>query len=254
MRVNFWLCLFFFVLSSPLRADQTLRVAAAANLQQVFTEALIPAFQKQTGIQVVPTFGSTKLLATQLEHGAPDDVFVSADTATIDQLTTEKLIVPQTAQVYAIGQLVMWTLHNAPHHPKRLQDLADPAYAKIAIANPALAPYGLAAQQAFAKAGLTEKVTPRVVQAENIGQALQYARSGNADVALTALSLVIQDKDDPYVIVPEKLHQPIAQSLGLVQSSTQPELARRFITFLTSKSTASIWKRYGYILPRRKTQ
>ena len=125
------------------------------------------------------------------------------------------------------------------------------AMRKIAIANPALAPYGLAAQQAFAKAGLTQTVAARLVTAENIGQALQYAQSGNADVALTALSLVVDDRTDPYVIVPDNLHAPIAQSVGLVKASAQQALARQFIAFLTSKAAAPIWKRYGYELPRK---
>ena len=228
---------------------QELRVAAAANLQKVFTDALIPAFQKQTGATIVPTFGSTKLLATQLAHGAPVDVFVSADVKTVDQLAAQGLVDRDTERVYAVGQLVLWTRKDARLHPKRLQDLANPGYAKIAIANPALAPYGLAAQQSFAAAGLTRSVGPRLVQAENLGQALQYAQSGNADVALTALALVIEDRTDPYVIVPGKLHAPIAQGLAIVRDSRQTALAQRFADFLTGKAAAPIWKRYGYLAP-----
>ncbi len=127
-----------------------------------------------------------------------------------------------------------------------------PAYAHIAIANPKTAPYGLAAQEAFAKLGLTAGVAPRLVQAENIGQALQFAQSGNADVALTALSLVVDDKDDPYVVVDDKLHAPITQSLGLVRTTTQTTQAFQFIDFLTGKDAAKIWKHYGYSLPTKK--
>ena len=145
----------------------------------------------------------------------------------------------------------MWTAHTAAHHPRRLQDLADPAYAKIAIADPKLAPYGLAARQSFAKLNLTASVMPRLLVAKNIGEALQYARSGNADVSLTALSLVIDDKADPYVIVPDKLHAPIAQSLAIVKASSEPTLARLFAAFLTGKAAAPIWKQYGYELPHK---
>jgi len=228
---------------------QTLRVASAANLQKVMTEAVIPAFQKQTGATVVPTFGSTKLLATQLQNGAPIDVFVAADTETVAKLTAAGIVVPGTARVYAIGKLVLWTRRDAKHHPRVIGDLASPVYAKIALANPALAPYGRAAQQSLAAAGLTARVSARLVQAENIGQALQYAQSGNADVALTALSLVVEDKTDPYVIVPDRLHAPIAQSAGLVARSPQAALGAKFVAFLTSKDAAPIWKRYGYSLP-----
>ena len=245
-RGAIFLLLSFFCL--PAHADP-LRVAAAANLQKIFTEALLPAFTKKTGVAVTPTFGATKMLAAQIENGAPIDVFVAADTATPQKLLTEKLLAVGTVQPYAVGQLVVWSRKDAAHHPSTVQDLASPVYAKIAYANPKTAPYGLAAQQAFARTGETAAVAPRLVQAENIGQALQFAQSGNADVALTALSLVIEDKADPYFVVPDKLHDPITQSLGLVKTTTQTTQALQFIDFVTSRDAAKIWKKYGYQLP-----
>ena len=235
---------------TPSAHADPLRVAAAANLQKAFTEALLPAFLKKTGVAVTATYGATKGLATQIENGAPVDVFVAADTVTVQKLAAERAVVAGTVHPYAIGRLVLWSSAGAAHHPKRLQDLADPAYAKIAIANPKTAPYGLAAEQTFARAGLAAAVTPRVVQAENIGQALQFAQSGNADVCLTALSLVIEDKADPYVIVPDSLHDPITQSVGLVRATTQTTQGLQFIHFLTGPDAAKIWKRYGYELPK----
>lgn len=253
MRVKLWLsALLFTLLALPGHAAAPLRVAAAANLQQVFTEALLPAFTKKTGITVTPTYGATKVLALQVENGAPIDVFVGADTETVQKLANDKLVIASTVQPYAIGRLVVWSRRDAAHHPQTLADLANPAYAHIAYANPKTAPYGLAAEQAFARAGLTATVTPRLVQAGNIGQALQFAQSGNADVALTALSLVIQDKTDPYFIVPDTLHAPITQSLGLVRTTTQTTQALQFIRFLTSRDAAKLWKKYGYELPGKK--
>ena len=230
---------------------EPLKVAAAANLQKVFTEALIPAFEKKTGFAVQPTYGATKLLAVQIENGAPVDVFVAADTVTVQKLAGERLLIASTVHPYAIGHLVLWSRKDAAHHPARLEELASPVYAHIAIANPKTAPYGLAAQEAIAKLGLTASVTPRLVQAENIGQALQFAQSGNAEVALTALSLVIQDKTNPYTIVDDKLHAPITQSLGLVRTTTLTTQALAFINFLISKDTEKVWKRFGYSLPKR---
>ncbi len=248
MRVKFWAVVSLLAVTVTAHADP-LRVAAAANLQKVFTEALLPAFTKKTGVPVQATYGATKLLATQIENGAPTDVFVAADTATPQKLLAEKFLVVGTVQPYAVGQLVVWSRRDAAHHPASLQDLASPVYAKIAFANPKTAPYGLAAQQAFARAGETAAVGSRLVQAENIGQALQFAQSGNADVALTALSLVIEDKTDPYFVVPDKLHDPITQSLGLVKTTTQTTQALEFMDFLTGKDAAKIWKKYGYSLP-----
>lgn len=237
--------------SGHVRADAPhLNIAAAANLQKVLTEALLPAFQAKTGITVTPTFGSTKLLATQIRHGAPVDVFVAADTQTVDKLAASHALIASTERVYAIGRLVMWTRKDAPRHPRKIEDLGDAAYARIAIANPLLAPYGMAARQSFERAGLAGRIDARIVQAENIAQCLQYAKSGNADVALTALSLVIEDKADPYVIVPDKLHAPLTQSAAVVSNSRQPARATQFIAFLTGKEAAPIWKRYGYLLPK----
>ena len=250
MRVKFLLILGLLAAVCPAHAADPLRVAAAANLQKVFTEALIPAFTKKTGVAVSPTFGATKLLATQIENGAPIDVFVAADTVTPQKLLSEKLLSVGTVQPYAVGQLVVWSRKDAVHHPATVQDLASPIYAKIAFANPKTAPYGLAAQQALAKTGLTVAVAPKLVQAENIGQALQFAQSGNADVCLTALSLVIEDKSDPYFIVPDSLHDPITQSLGLVSRTTMTTQALQFIDYLTGPDAAKIWKRYGYSLPK----
>ena len=251
MRVRLRIALLFLtsLLTLPAHADP-LRVAAAANLQKVFTEALLPAFTKKTSIAVTPTFGATGALATQIENGAPIDVFVSADTVTVQKLAAERAVVAASVHPYAIGRLVLWSSAQAVHHPQSIQDLVDPAYAKIAIANPKTAPYGLAAEQAFTRSGIAPRITSRVVQAENIGQALQFAQSRNADVCLTALSLVIGDKTDPYVIVPDGLHDPITQSLGLVRTSTQTTQALEFIDFLTGKDAAKIWKRYGYEPPK----
>lgn len=250
MRANLRLVLSLLLLSAlPAHADP-LRVAAAANLQKVFTEALLPAFLKKTGVAIVPTYGATKALATQIENGAPVDVFVAADTATVQKLAAERVVVASTVHPYAIGRLVLWSSAQSAHHPSRLQDLADPVYARIAIANPKTAPYGLAAQQAFERSGLGPRAAARVVQAENIGQALQFAQSRNADVCLTALSLVIEDKTDPYLIVPDALYDPITQSLGLVRTTTRTTQALDFIHFLTGPDTAKIWKRYGYELPK----
>ena len=250
MRVKFWLfSLAVMATLTPAQAEP-LRVAAAANLQQIFTQALLPAFTKKTGVVVTPTYGATKALATQIENGAPIDVFVAADTVTVQKLAAEQVVVPNTVRPYAIGRLVLWTRRDAARHPHRLQDLADPGYAHVAIANPKTAPYGLAAQQALAHDGLTASVAPRLVQAENIGQALQFAQSGNADAALTALSLVIEDKTDPYVIVPDGEHAPITQSLGLVKTTTQTTQALQLMNFLTGKDAARVWKQYGYELPK----
>jgi molybdate transport system substrate-binding protein len=227
----------------------TLDVGAAADLETVLSQGLVPAFHRLTGATVVMTYGSTQLLATQLENQAPIGLFLAADSVTPRRLAVQGILIPQSVHVYAIGKLVIWSRKQAAHHPTNIKDLTNSVYAKIAIANPLVAPYGLAAMQSLAHSGIMASVASRLVTAENIGQCLQYARTGNAAVALTSLSLVITDHRDPYVIVPNSFHAPIAQSLGIVKGSGQEALAARFSAFLSSPAADKIWKQYGYGLP-----
>jgi len=241
--------LLFSVSSAAFGAPSTtIRVAAAANLKKCLDEALIPAFQKETGDRVTVTYGSTQLLARQLENGKPEDVFLSADTKTVDNLVQEHVLNGASERVYAIGRLVLWTRADASLHPKNIHDLSNLSYANIAIANPKLAPYGAASIESLHKAGLDASVAGRIVQAGNISDALQYAKTGNSDAAFTALSLVIKDKKDPYIIIPEALHQPIRQSAALVGAGPDTT-GSLFLNFLSSAAAVRIWKNYGYALP-----
>ena len=228
---------------------ETIHVAAAANLQKVFDRAILPAFKKETGVDVVPSYGSTKLLATQIDNGAPVDVFVAADKKTPDKLASKGEIDASTVKVYAYGKLVLWTRRDAAVHPVSVRDLADAAYSRIAVANPKLAPYGSAAVEMIAKLGLTPTVRPKIVFAENIAQTLQFARSGNVSVAITALSLVIDDKVDPYYVIPQSEYTPIAQAAGVVKSSKDQIDAHKFVDFLNGPAARAIWKRCGFGLP-----
>jgi len=250
MHKRFCLTLLWFVFSlTSAHAQTTIHVAAAANLQTVFTNKIIPAFEAKTSITVVPVFGATKTLQQQFENGAAYDVFVSADSVTVDKLATEKLVDPLSVKPYAIGTLVIWWLNSAPTHPKSIGDLTDPKIQHIGVANPKTAPYGAAAIESIASASLTDTLTPKIVFAENIQQALMYAATGNADVSFTALSLVIDRTDGQWIEVPEKLHKPIVQSLGVAVNA--PAAAKQFADFLTSKEADKFWRSSGYRLPKR---
>ena len=237
---------FVLALSTAQAQGDSLHVAAAANLQKVFDKALLPAFTKATGVTAVPTYGSTKLLAAQIENGAPVDVFVAADKKTPELLVAKGEVDGSTVKVYAYGKLVLWTRADAVAHPYSITDLTNPVYSRIAVANPKLAPYGAAAIEMIAKAKLTPVLKPKIIYAENIAQTLQYARSGNVSVAITALSLVIDDKVDPYYVIPQSDYTPIAQAAGVVKSTKDAVDARKFVDFLTSPTAKSIWKKYGY--------
>jgi len=167
-------------------------VGAAANLTDVFTE-VGRAFKAKTGVEVVFSYGSTAQLAQQIENGAPFDVFAAADTDHVDSLVSKGKLVSDSRAVYAIGQLALWIPKGEQSGVRELKDLARQSVRFIAIAQPELAPYGQAAVDSLKAAGLWDVLQPKVVFANNISQAKQFAISGNADAAFTAYSLAPVD-------------------------------------------------------------
>src|SRR5262249_50715986 len=156
---------------------------------------------------------SSGKLAAQIKEGAPFDVFLSANVAYVDDLIAEKSCAADTRALYGRGRVAMWSGPDSiPAPPSQVAGLTDPRYARIAIANPEHAPYGAAAKQALVNVGIWEQVAPRVVYGSNIKETMQFAETGNAEVALIALALVIQDQGK-YELIPEELHQPIDQAL-----------------------------------------
>lgn len=226
-----------------------LRVAAAASLAPVMAE-LGPAFARESAVQVVFSFGSSGLLARQVVQGAPFDVFVSADEEFADYLIREGAAAPATRAIYARGTLDLWwraDLAVAP--PKQLGDLADPRFKKIALANPAHAPYGRAARQALTKLGLWAALLPRLVNGENVQQALQFAQTGNAEVALVAHALAVGSTAGHSLAVDSALYSPIDQALVVCAQTQQPVAARAFTAFVLGKQGRAILAHHGLLPP-----
>jgi molybdate transport system substrate-binding protein len=224
-----------------------LTVAAASNLTGAFDE-VATAFRARTEVEVVLTYGSTAQLSQQIQNGAPFDVFAAADTEHIDQLVTSQKLLPETRAVYARGQLVVWAPAKAQSEPGTLDSLLRPEIRFIAIAQPELAPYGKAAIEALKAAGLWERLQPKVVYANNINMARQFATTGNADVAFTAHSLVLKDPGNVTKVDP-KLYTPIDQALGIVAASSQQSLAKQFTAFVMGTRGKEILRGSGYDVP-----
>ena len=224
----------------------SLVVSAASDLTPVL-EALVPIFREQTGVEVELNLGSTGQLAQQIAAGAPVDVFLAASTDAIDGLADKGLLVAGSERPYAVGRLVLWTAPGAPP-VTTLADLRSAGVRRIALANPDHAPYGIAARQVLTQAGLWEELQPKLVLAENVRQAVQFAQSGNADVGLVALSLVLH-ADGRYELVPEELHEPLVQTLAIPETSTQQAEARRFIALLTGEEGRRLLEAYGFAIP-----
>ncbi|HEY0079042.1 MAG TPA: molybdate ABC transporter substrate-binding protein [Pyrinomonadaceae bacterium] len=222
-------------------------VAAAANLTDAF-EALSKDFTAQTGVRVVYSFGATADLAKQIRNGAPFDVFASADERHVEELERANLLTEGTRSLYARGRLVLWTPPASRLHLTRLEDLAQPEVSKIAIAKPDIAPYGKAAIEALRALNLWEAIEPKVVYAQNVSQARQFAATGNADAAFLPRSLV-KENDGQFVEVDERLHRPIDQAMAVVRASTKQDAARRFLQYVLSPAGQATLERYGYRPP-----
>ena len=225
----------------------SLTVAAAANMSSALTE-IGKLFEKKTGITPVLSFGSSGILAKQIENGAPFDVFVAADRSFVEELEAKGLILPDSVKPYAIGRIGITTKRGSGIVIRSLQDLAAPSVKKIAIANPGHAPYGRAAKEALKAAGLWETLKPKLVYGENIRQTFQFVSTGNADAGITALSLN-DPKTMEFVLIDASLHKPLVQAMGIVSSSQDKSAAKAFEDLLLGNEVGQILKKYGYELP-----
>jgi molybdate transport system substrate-binding protein len=232
----------------------TITVAAASDLTYAMNE-IAANFEKATGCTVRLSMGSSGNFLTQIENGAPFDVFFSADIAYPKTLEAEALAVPGSTYLYAIGKIVLWTRNDSRVDvSKGLSALRGPTVKKISIANPEHAPYGRAAEEALRNAGIYDAVKDRLVLGENISQAAEFVESGNADAGILALSLVaspaMKGKGRAWNI-PENLYTPIQQGAVVVRAAANPEGARLFLDYIRMPATAALLERYGFALPAR---
>jgi molybdate transport system substrate-binding protein len=249
MRFVFQLGVLLSVLAtaSPLPA-QTLRVAAAAGLQNAMQE-LASQFEKQSGTKVMVSYGSSGSLRSQIANGAPFDVFLSADAEYPRQLASAGLADADTLMVYAHGHLVLWAplSENLGVAQRGFDALKDERVKKIAIANPELAPYGKAALAALQKAGLYEAVKAKLVFGENISQTAQFVQSDAAQIGILALSLTFAEsmKNGDRWELTTNLHPVIEQAAVVVHSSTNKRAARAFLDFVKGREGQQILMKYG---------
>lgn len=188
------------------------------------------------------------MLARQIEHGAPFDLFFAANERFIEELKSKGKIVPETAVRYARGRITLAVLSSSNLKAAELKDLLRPEFRKVAIANPEHAPYGTAAMEALKKAGVWEAMREKLVYGENIRQALQFLQSGNAQAAVIALSIAGVE-GVRHSLIDETLHNPIDQSAGVVSSSRRAEEAAAFLSHVRSPYGRGVLERYGFGMP-----
>ena len=248
--------------SGPVPASQaaqkscgTLTVAAASDLTDAMTE-IAANFEKATGCAVRVSTGSSGNFLSQIENGAPFDVFFSADIAYPKKLEAESLAVPGSTYLYAVGKIVLWVRNDSSLDvSKGLEALRDRAAGKIAIANPEHAPYGRAAEEALRRAGIYDAIKDRLVLGENISQAAQFVESGNAGAGILALSLAVSPEmkeKGRFTRIPENLYAPIEQGVVVLRASHNPRGAQAFLDYIKSPATAALLERYGFVLPGKE--
>ena len=228
-------------------------VAAASDLNFAFKEAAA-VFERQTGTHVKLSLGSSGNFFSQIQNGAPFDLFFSADIRYPQKLEEAGQVVADSLYRYAIGRLVLWVPNRAglPSPQDGLKMLTDGAIRTIAVANPKHAPYGRAAVEALQRAGLYESVKGKLVLGENISQAAQFVESGAADAGLIALSLAVapaMQQAGRYWEIPQALHEPIEQAAVVLKAGTNRDGALAFLSFLKGQEGRNLLRRYGFVLP-----
>lgn len=222
------------------------RVAVAANFTEPARE-IARAFEAETGHKLVLSFGATGQFYAQIVQGAPFDVMLAADTATPARAVAEGHAVAGTAFTYAIGRLVLYSKTGGLALSE--QSLKEAKFTKIAIANPATAPYGAAAVQVLKALGLSDTLQSKIVQGSNIGQAFQFVETGNAEVGFVAGSQVAFVAGGSRWLVPAQLHSPIAQDAVLLKHGAGNDAAKALLAFLRSAPGTQIIAKYGYAAP-----
>jgi len=228
-------------------------VAAAADLNAALPE-LAAEYQKQTGNSVKLAFGSSGSLFSQIQNGAPFDMFFSADEEYPRQLVEAGIAERPSLYRYAVGKLVVWVPASSSLEVEQsgIKVLLDTSVKKIAIANPQHAPYGRAAETALRHFGIYEQAAPRLVLGENVSQAAQFVESGSAQAGLIALSHALSPSlkgKGRYWIVPADAHPPLNQAAVILARSSRKQEAANFLAFLKTSQAIEVLRRYGFAIP-----
>ena len=231
------------LIAAPVFAAET-QIAVAANFTEPAKE-IAAAFERRTGHHANLAFGASGAFYTQISHGAPFELFLSADADRPAQAEKDGLAVAGSRFTYAVGQLVLWssTPGLADAGPSVLRQAR---FDRIAIADPATAPYGAAAIDTMRRLGVYDRLRPKIVTGSSIAQTWQFTSTGAAQLGFVALSQVVAARGGSRWLVPARLHAPIAQQAVLLRSGAGNPAAIAFLRFLRSPAAVAIIRRYGY--------
>ena len=225
-------------------------VAAAADLKFALDEIVTTFRKTHPSDRVDVIYGSSGKFHTQIQQGAPFDLFFSADIAFPRALAKAGFAASEVVP-FAVGRIVLWSAH-LDATKLTLASLADPKITRIAIANPKHAPYGKRAEEALRASGLWGHVEPKLVYGENIAHTAQFVQTGNAQVGVIALALALSPelaRKGGYWLIPDRLHAPLEQGFIITRRAADNALARRFADAMGSAASRAVMTRYGFVLP-----
>ncbi len=229
---------------------EKITIAAAADLKFAMDEIVTTFKQAHPADQVEVIYGSSGKFNTQIQQGAPYDLYFSADIAFPRELA-QAGFAASGVKPYAFGRIVLWSA-GMDASKMTLGSLADPAINRIAIANPKHAPYGKRAEEALRASGLWEKVEPKLVYGENIAHTAQFVQTGNAQIGIIALALAVNPelaRKGGYWLIPNSLHEPLEQGFIITKRAADNALARQFAGYMGSPPARAVMTRYGFVLP-----
>lgn len=227
-------------------AERVVHVAAASDLTHAFEE--LGQLAGHAGIRPVFDFGSSGMLAKQIADGAPFALFAAANASYVDQVLASGRCDASSVRRYARGRIVVWTPSGVAR-PGKLAELADPRFARIAIANPEHAPYGVAAKQALEHAGLWSSLQDRIVLADSVQAAMQYARAHAVSAAIVAQSLAVVSDGGDSLVIDASMHAPLDQMLVVCGTGEEADAARQLVELVGSPDGREVMSRYGFVLP-----
>ncbi len=225
-------------------------IAAAADLKFAMDEIVTRFKKANPGNAVDVVYGSSGKFQTQIQQGAPFDLYFSADIGFPRELAKSGFAASEV-KPYALGRIVLWSA-SLDASKMTLTSLTDPKIIRIAIANPKHAPYGKRAEEALRASGLWEQLEPKLVYGENIAHTAQFVQTGNAQIGIIALSLAINSElasKGGYGLIPDQLHSPLEQGFIITKHAAGNALAKQFADFMGSKTARAVMMKYGFVLP-----
>ncbi|MFZ1766851.1 MAG: molybdate ABC transporter substrate-binding protein [Candidatus Nitrotoga sp.] len=241
-----------FAFGSSIAMAENITIVAASSIKFAMTDIVNKFNAIHRNDEVKTIYGASGKLTSQIQNGAPFDIFFAADT-NFPQILKKEGLTSTDPVVYAVGRLVIWS-STTDATKLTLQKLSESTIRKLAIANPELAPYGMRAKEAMKSAGVWDKIKDKLVFGENVEHTAQMVSTGAADAGLIPLSLALNPamvKQGGYSLIDDSLHEPLAQSFVITKRAKDSALARQFAAYFQTPESRKIVESYGFAVPKK---